>query len=787
MAMENIATNEFYLLGLILLFPLVGAAINGLFGRWFPKQVVWLVACGSIGLSFVVGLMSFTTMARQRELGRDPAVVEQIMQDARAAAVAMNAEVVGRDGKTLATQERAVDALSERTLAELMKAPRGYKAPKLEFTLFNWIVSGDWAATYEPPSNVEMSQSVKLAERRVGSDVVRADGDLVGVRGERFETKAPGVVQITGKLVASGSSFTSLKVRLGLAMDQLSGILVLIITGVGFLIHVYSIGYMRTDPSKFRYFAYLNLFCFSMLLLVLGSNLAVLFVGWEGVGLCSYLLIGYYYTDHANADAGKKAFIVNRIGDFAFILGTMTLFLLFGTLEFSELQEAVQQGLSSHVEWGMVTLACVLLFIGCTGKSAQLPLYVWLPDAMAGPTPVSALIHAATMVTAGVYLIARLNFLFIHSPVAMLIIASVGAVTAFYAATIALVQNDIKKVLAYSTVSQLGYMFLGVGVGAWWAAVFHLMTHAFFKALLFLGSGSVIDAMHHEQDIRNMGGLRKRMPVTSATFLIGCAAISGVPLLSGFFSKDGILWFAWFNQNPVFPAASWLLWALGVATAGLTAFYMFRLYYLTFEGDCRAPQATQDHISESPASMTVPLLVLAILSVIGGYIGVPHVLNFFHSLTLDTLPLWLQPILFAAPAHREMSGGAEAVAEWLLMGVSVAVAFGGIAVATTFYLKPSSIPGKLAERLAPLHKVLLNKYYVDEIYHATVVRGTLLVGKYAHAIIDRVLIDLLLVRVWGWIYQAVGQALRAFQNGDTQRYATYVVLGLLAMVYLVLS
>jgi NADH-quinone oxidoreductase subunit L len=524
-----------------------------------------------------------------------------------------------------------------------------------------------------------------------------------------------------------------------------------------------------------------------MLLLVLGSNLAVLFVGWEGVGLCSYLLIGYYYTDHANADAGKKAFIVNRVGDFAFVLGTLTLFLLFGTLEFSELQSATAQGLSSHAEWGMVTFACVLLFIGCTGKSAQLPLYVWLPDAMAGPTPVSALIHAATMVTAGVYLIARLNFLFIHSPTAMLIVATVGALTAFFAATIALVQNDIKKVLAYSTVSQLGYMFLGVGVGAWWAAVFHLMTHAFFKALLFLGSGSVIDAMHHEQDIRKMGGLRARMPVTGVTFLIGCAAIAGVPLLSGFFSKDGILWFAWFNQNPLFPEASWLLWGLGFATAGMTAFYMFRLYYLTFEGQCRAPEDAQAHITESPASMTVPLLVLAILSVIAGYVGVPHVLNLFHSPTLEALPLWLKPILFSEAPHRAMTSGEEAAAEWVLMGLSVAVAFAGIAAATALYLIPSTLPATLAQRLALPYKVLLNKYYVDEIYHATVVRGTLLIGKYAHALVDRVLIDILLIRGWGWLYQALGHALRAFQNGDMQRYATYIVIGLLTVFYLVLS
>ena len=422
-----------------------------------------------------------------------------------------------------------------------------------------------------------------------------------------------------------------LNVEAAFVFDRLSAVMVLVVAGVSALIHIYSMGYMARDECYWRYFTYLNLFVFFMLLLVTADNAVAMFVGWEGVGLCSYLLIGFWFEDPEKAYAGKKAFVVNRIGDFGFLLGIILIFWSLGTVNFNEI--AQQAPLLLTGGGTLATAICLLLFLGATGKSAQIPLYVWLPDAMAGPTPVSALIHAATMVTAGVYMIVRLNVLYLLAPAAMCVVAVVGAATAIYAASIGLMQNDIKKVLAYSTVSQLGYMFLAVGVGAFSAGIFHLVTHAFFKALLFLGSGSVIHAMSNKQDIREMGGLKKQMPVTYWTFLFATLAIAGIPPFSGFFSKDEILWKAFSS-----PQGHWTLWLIGFVAAGLTAFYMFRLVFLTFHGECRADEETKHHIHESPSLMTVPLIVLGVLSVIGGFAGIPEALwggNHFHH--------WLAP------------------------------------------------------------------------------------------------------------------------------------------------
>ncbi len=576
-----------------------------------------------------------------------------------------------------------------------------------------------------------------------------------------------------------------LNIDIAFQFDHLTAVMCLIVSGVGFLIHVYSIGYMSHDPSYSRYFTYLNLFCFAMLLLVMGQNLVMLFVGWEGVGLASYLLIGFWFTDEAKASAGKKAFIVNRIGDAAFLLGMFILFYFAGSLDIPEVQRWVG-GLGHHAgsfaPWA--TVICILFFIGCCGKSAQIPLYTWLPDAMAGPTPVSALIHAATMVTAGVYLVTRLNFLYVMSPTAMGVVATVGALTALFAASIAVVQNDIKKVLAYSTVSQLGYMFLACGVGSFYAGTFHLATHAFFKALLFLGAGSVIHAMSGKQDIQEMGGLKKWMPITRFTFLIACLAIAGFPLFSGFFSKDEILWYALANR---FPGQEGLalgpfLWVIGVITAGLTAFYMFRLYFLTFEGESRADEKTKSHIHESPPSMTVPLLVLAVLSVIAGFIGIPHI---FHM--PEVLHHWLEPVL-ASSLH--VFHGNEAYgdgAAWAAMGIATAVGLGGIFVAWKLYGGESTEKAaSYKERFAGAHKLLMNKYYVDEIYDHTVVRPLMGTARMLYAAVDRVLIDTLLVGGIAFVSRSAGQIVRQLQNGDVQRYAFFIVFGL-SLVLLMLS
>ena len=537
-----------------------------------------------------------------------------------------------------------------------------------------------------------------------------------------------------------------LHVDFALRVDALSAIMILVITGVGFLIHVYSVGYMAEDADVARYFAYLNLFTAAMLVLVMAENLLLLFVGWEGVGLCSYLLIGFWYTDDEKASAGKKAFIVNRIGDAGFLLGLFVLFWGLGahgvwTLSFTDIQAN-----ASVLSVGTVTLVCVLLFIGATGKSAQIPLYVWLPDAMAGPTPVSALIHAATMVTAGIYLIARLHFLYAVSPAALALVAYIGAGTALFAATIALVQTDIKKVLAYSTVSQLGYMFLGLGVGAYGAAVFHLMTHAFFKALLFLGAGSVIHGMSDEQDITKMGGLRHTMPTTYWTFAVGCLAIAGVPLLSGFFSKDLIL-----EEAYAAPHGSVGLWLIGTLGAGLTAFYMFRLLFVTFWGETRAEPEVADHIHESPSVMTGPLIVLAVLSVIGGYFSVPH---------------FLEAVFAHHPAH----------VSFVIRYLPTLVGLAGIGLAYVLYVREPGRAERLGQQLAALHGLLLNKYYIDEIYQAVFVRPVLNASQWLWQVWDTQVIDRL-VNGTAQTADASGSALRLWQTGNVQTYALSFLAG----------
>lgn len=547
-------------------------------------------------------------------------------------------------------------------------------------------------------------------------------------------------------------------------IDPLSLVMILVVTGVSFVIHIYSIGYMHGDGGFRRYFVFLNLFVFFMLLLVMGNNYLLMFVGWEGVGLCSYLLIGFWYSDELKASAGKKAFIVNRIGDFGFLLAIFLIWTTFGTVRFTEM---IPMAGMYPVGAAVITAICLLLFMGAVGKSAQFPLYVWLPDAMAGPTPVSALIHAATMVTAGVYMVVRSNFLFSLSPAAMNVVAIVGGGTALFAATIGLVQNDIKKVLAYSTVSQLGYMFLACGVGAYIAAIFHLMTHAFFKGLLFLGSGSVIHAVNGEQDIRHMGGLKKKLPSTYPTFLVGTLAIAGVPLLSGFFSKDEILW-------KTFEGHHYILWVMGLTAAFCTAFYMFRLLYLTFFGKYRGPKTAESHIHESPKTMTIPLIVLAVLSVIGGYLNVPHALGGASRFTQ-----WLSPVIQGLPHAEHGIHHGVPPEEYLLMILSVVVAAVGIWLAYTWYMKKSEAVKNLSE--SGLHTVLVNKYWVDQIYDVVIskplVRASELMAQY----FDLGTIDGLVNGI-GSFFRGVGGLVRRIQTGVVQNYAVFMAVGLIAII-----
>ncbi len=558
-----------------------------------------------------------------------------------------------------------------------------------------------------------------------------------------------GLGQVTGGFLAD------FNVNFALRIDSLSITMMLIVTWVGFLIHIYATGYMAHESGYTRFFCYLNLFMFMMLLLVLGANYIVMFVGWEGVGLCSYLLIGFYYDKNFAADAGKKAFVVNRIGDFGFILGIFLIFNTFGTSDYSRIFPLVSAHPSQYA--GIAGIICLLLFVGACGKSAQIPLYVWLPDAMAGPTPVSALIHAATMVTAGVYMLVRSNVLYRISPGAMGVVAVIGAATAIFAASIALAQNDIKKVLAYSTVSQLGYMFLAVGVGAFTASIFHLMTHAFFKACLFLGAGSVIHGCGGEQDMRKMGGLWKYMPKTAWTMLISCLAIAGMPPLAGFFSKDEILASAWEHHA--------IVWFVGVVAASFTAFYMFRLFFMTFtggyrgavvegieasepkhaghdlipgqphldQGDEHDPLAHGHHSDvhvphESPWSMTGVLIALALLATLGGLVGTPVVL--FGS-NPTYFQKWIGPVMVPIGGEPFEFGLASRLTELALMFVSVAVGVIGIALAWRFYHRDPmwALPKRIASRLSPVHRLLENKYYIDELYNRTVVRGTLALGR----------------------------------------------------------
>ncbi len=560
-------------------------------------------------------------------------------------------------------------------------------------------------------------------------------------------------------------------------VDQLSLVMALIVTGVGFIIHVYSIGYMHGDKGFGRFFAYLNLFIFAMMNLILADNFLLMFLGWEGVGLCSYLLIGFWYDrkfeQSTTSDAAKKAFIVNRIGDFGFLLGMFLIYLTFGSLNFTDV---FSRAASLNIPQYIFNFIALFLFIGATGKSAQIPLYIWLPDAMAGPTPVSALIHAATMVTAGVYMVARCSIIYASAPAIMTVIAIIGLLTAFFAATIGLVQNDIKKVLAYSTVSQLGYMFLALGVGAFASGIFHVMTHAFFKALLFLGAGSVIHGMHDEQNIQNYGGLKKYMPKTYITFLIAALAISGIPPLSGYFSKDEILWYSFANGNIIY-------WIIGTFTALLTAFYMFRLVSLTFEGKERFGHDKHPH--ESPSVMTIPLIILAVLSAIGGFIGIPELFSGNHGNQFEN---WLEPIFKPAQARLAIFGTHSNTEEVILMVVTLIGVVGSIYAARYIYINNNKPAEDLSGRFKGIYKLLLNKYFVDETYDAVIV-NPLVKGS------EKVLWNFTDVKVIdGFINGAadtigkISGAIRKLQTGVTQFYALIIVMGIVvALFWIILS
>ena len=660
---------------LIPLFPLLGAAVNGLVGiRFFSRRAVGVTAVGAAGLSFAAAVAAFAGLLRSAE-------------------------------------------------------------PVLVKTLFTWV----------PASLVR----------------------------------------------TAGGRAVSLSLDLAFRYDSLAAVMTLVVTGVGLLIHIYSVGYMAHDRSYARFFAYLNLFTFAMLILVLGANLGVMFIGWEGVGLCSYLLIGFWFTKDAAAAAGKKAFITNRVGDFGFLLGTGILIYALGTVDIAGITAAVEGGMLAK---GTATAAALLLFLGATGKSAQIPLYTWLPDAMEGPTPVSALIHAATMVTAGVYMVARFHALFSFSGTALTVVALTGAFTAVYAATMGLVQTDIKRVLAYSTISQIGTMFLGLGVGAYAAGMFHLVTHAFFKSLLFLAAGSVIHALSGEQDMRKMGGLKKHVPRTYRVFLVGALAISGVPGLSGFFSKDEIL-------ASAFASGNYLVWALGLAGTALTAFYMFRLIFLTFHGEERFTPESGHHLHESPPVMLVPLQVLAVLAIFGGYVGLPRVLGG---------GAWFARFLKTSVGVHETH--LPAGTEILLMMVSVGVAVAAIYAAYAVYVKRRGEPARrFSEKFKTLYRTVSRKYYVDEAYNKIFVGGVFAAGRTADWI-DRRIIDGLVdgaaglarrvsrlaiffdervvddaVNGVGRVHLIASSLLRRLQTGYIYNYALAVVLGAALVITLVVT
>jgi NADH-quinone oxidoreductase subunit L len=592
------------------------------------------------------------------------------------------------------------------------------------------------------------------------------------------------------------------KAPMGFLLDPLSSVMILVVTGIGFLIHVYSVGYMAHDGGYYRFFGYLNLFVFFMLMLVLADNYVLLFVGWEGVGLCSYLLIGFYFLKKSASDAANKAFLVNRIGDAAFVLGMLTLFAALGTVQFTQVNDILKHHKYAEAATQWFPWIALLLFIGATGKSAQIPLYVWLPDAMEGPTPVSALIHAATMVTAGVYMVARSSALYVLAPQVMGVVAIIGATTAIFAASIGLVQNDIKRVLAYSTVSQLGYMFLACGVGAFWVGIFHLYTHAFFKALLFLGSGSVIHACSGEQDMRKMGALKDKIPVTFRTMFIGSLAIAGIPGLAGFFSKDEILWQTWSSQE----GAHRFLYVIGIITASFTAFYMWRLMNLTFYGKSRVAHDVEHHIHESPKSMTVPLMVLAAGSILAGWVGVPKVFHFPEN--WPSLERWLEPAVVVAAEGAAGGNAAEehgsTAAEWGLMGLSVALALGGIWLARRNYHEKPEIADQWEAKLKPIHTLLYNKYYVDEIYNAVIVEGLVKGGGTVLSRFDATVVDggvngagwltrftsrLSIwwdtwiidgsVRLTAFLVKLASYPVRILQTGLVQGYALFMVVGVI--------
>jgi NADH-quinone oxidoreductase subunit L len=624
--------------GLIPLFPAVGFILNLFFGRRLARGTVGLIACGAIGLSFLVSLL---------------------------------------------------------VLVDLLNLPPAGRS--VEKILYTWILSGEFQA------------------------------------------------------------------RVGFLIDPLSMVMMLVVSGVSFVIHVYSHGYMHDDPDYPRYFTYLNLFVFFMLILVSANNFLLLFVGWEGVGLCSYFLIGFWYEKKSASDAGKKAFIVNRIGDYGFLLAIFLIFVTFGTIEFKAVFAAAPGKLAMGD--GLVTLIALLLFMGATGKSAQIPLYTWLPDAMEGPTPVSALIHAATMVTAGVYMVARCNLLFLMAPAALMVVAVIGAATAVFAASIGLAQNDIKRVLAYSTISQLGYMFLACGVGAFTAGIFHLMTHAFFKALLFLGAGSVMHAMAGELDMRKMGALKPHLPRTYWTFLIGTLALAGIFPFAGFFSKDEILWQT-LNRGGA------ILWILGAGAAFMTATYMFRAVFLTFHGNSRVDHGVAHHLHESPGIMTVPLMILAVLSVIGGFIGLPVIAG------ANKFSEFLAPV-FAPPAGLPKASEAAHHAadfEVAMMVVSLIIAGLGIFLAYRMYIKNPALPDRLVARYKTPYQALLHKYWVDEIYHWAFVGPLIRLSVFLWRFFDDLVVDGLVNGVAA-LFRGGSEVVKRLQTGNVQNYAVSILIG----------
>ena len=609
----------------------------------------------------------------------------------------------------------------------------------------------------------------KLTEKQIGGIGVAAITlSFVSVVVTFFQfTALPEAGRYIQKSVYTWIQVGDFEAKVSFLLDPLSMVMLLVVTGVGALIHIYSIGYMHGDKSLSRYFAYLNLFTFSMLLLILGDNFLLMFVGWEGVGLCSYLLIGFWFENKDYAFAGRKAFIVNRIGDFGFLLGMFLIFSTFGSLTFDTVFAQANDALTP----GLATAICLLLFVGAMGKSAQIPLYVWLPDAMAGPTPVSALIHAATMVTAGVYMVARSHALFLHSEVAMTVVTIVGISTAFLGATIALVSNDIKKVLAYSTISQLGYMFVACGVGAFSTGIFHVSTHAYFKALLFMSAGSVMHALQNETDMRKMGGLRKKLPVTFKVFFIGALALAGFPFLSGFWSKDEILWKALMSSQ----YGSFGLWFAGACVAALTAFYTFRMIFMTFYGKSRVPADVESHIHESPRLMTAPLIVLATLSIVGGWLGIPHLFTPFEHF-LDPVFTRYMTITFFEEAHHHVG------LEVTFMTISALIAVLGIGFAYLMYVRKPEMPQYISAKVGGLYTFLVNKWYVDELYNTVIVNPI-------HKLSDVVL--------WRWFdvkiidglvngvakgFSELSEKLRKIETGIVQNYALSIVMGVVLLM-----